>query len=113
MWWVIYYADGSAFSSQDGSPDEAPARGVQVVIQHCERHGQEMVTNRHWYVWDRGRWVGLETVDALWDYLWRLGWKRVLSGRVIDHERYNNMLRQARDYCHSAEARAKAPWEAD
>jgi hypothetical protein len=112
MWWIAFYHDGT-FCSRDGGPDEAPARGVQVVIQHCRRHGQEMITNRHWYAWDRGRWVGLETVDGLWDYLWRPGWKRVLSGRVIDRETYNRILAQASAYCRYGDKRAAAPWEPD
>jgi len=30
--WIIYYSDGSIFSSDDGSWEKAPSLGVQVIL---------------------------------------------------------------------------------
>lgn len=112
-WWVVFYGDGSTFDSRAGGPDAAPARDVQMIYQHRPRDGQQKLAGVHWYVWRDGRWDGLETVDAIWDYLWSPGWKRVLSGRRIDSDTLNQISASAHRYCRFAEKRATAPWEPD
>lgn len=85
MDWVIRYADGSQFSSDDGGPEQAPRTGVLRVYHADEATGVsvEMAREGYW-VWRDGRWSGIDTPDGLWDYLWHQpGMCLVLSGRTI------------------------------
>ena len=46
--WIVYYQDGSTFSSEDGSPEKAPRDYVQVVMQdepfrHADRRHHRIV----------------------------------------------------------------------
>jgi hypothetical protein len=60
--WKIYYVDRSTFSSEDGTPKEAPAFGVITIVQRVE--GGERPTARldgeDFYYWvpSVGRWFG-------------------------------------------------------
>lgn len=69
MRWVIKYADGSTFSSEDGAPHEAPRWGVMRVYREDERVGvaYEPSPVGYW-IW-RENWMGLMTESGLWDYL--------------------------------------------
>lgn len=90
MWWRIYYGDGSIFS---GDPEGAPARNVQVIVQHCPDHGWQAVSGTDYYVWRGGRWFGVDKF-GLYDYLIDPGWKRVLFGRTLTREEYNLIWQQ-------------------
>ena len=51
--WVIWYADGSSFTSQDGPPEAAPRVGVQVVCMRDDRVGFIPWFNDHFYCWQK------------------------------------------------------------
>jgi len=76
--WRIYYADGSTFSSADGTWEDAPTRGVQVVV---------------WYHDD-----GLRTITAGEDvYTYGAGGVgAVKHGSWIDEAGYYRILDRAR-----------------
>lgn len=66
MWWRVYYADGSVFTSQEGEPWDAPRLGVQVVAQ--ERDGDhELVWGRDHFYYDPGAggWCTTDLFGAL------------------------------------------------
>jgi hypothetical protein len=88
--WVIYYSD-SEFSSEDGGPESAPARDVQVIVQSDEESGWVTQTGTDYYAWIGDRWQGRD-VFGLWDYLTGYGWKRVLFGRMITNEEYDAVM---------------------
>lgn len=74
MNWRIYYADGTTFSSADGSWDDAPARGVIAVVRPNPQTGRSVEKGRAFYIMDPDAgepWA----VDwpGLWDYLHRVG----------------------------------------
>jgi hypothetical protein len=77
--WVVYYGDGSTFSDQDGSPEDAPSLNVQAIT--CEPDG----------VWKGG------DIFGLFDYLSRPGWKRVLFGRIVTNIEYDSAVMLARN----------------
>ena len=97
MKWRVYYGDDSTFSDQDGGVDVAPFFDVQVIVQADKDHGWRTQTGDY-YVWDdRGLgycWWGVDDVGLI-DYLHTDGWKRVLLGRKITSNRYNDIMRRA------------------
>ena len=90
--WVVYYGDGSTYSSEDGS--SPPARDVQVIVQRHPEVGVELVTASDYYVWRNGRWWGVD-LFGLFDYLTRPGPKKVLFGRTIETEVYKRIIKRA------------------
>lgn len=116
MWWIIYYEDGSIFSSADGEPWRAPPFGIQVIHQHCLSTGQERIARCDWYVWrpTANRWFGIDTIDGLWRDLWRQTEPiTVRSGTRIDVESFNAISTLAHGNCRYGEKRRKPPWEPD
>jgi len=73
MEWRIYYADGTTFDSQAGSPRDAPAWGVQVIVQACIESGRYLLNTFDYYVHRGGKWYGVDGIGAL-DYLHEMGY---------------------------------------
>lgn len=58
--WIVYYLDGSTFSSKQGEPWHAPRRYVQIVMQTHPSKGREILTgygNTYNYWCWHGCWV--------------------------------------------------------
>ncbi len=55
--WIIYYADGSSFTSADGRPEDAPRQGVQVIAQANPEVGRRLYWDQDTYCWQGGEWV--------------------------------------------------------
>jgi hypothetical protein len=56
--WVIYYDDGTSFSSDDGDPSRAPKEGVQVVACADVGTGKLLWHSAEAYCWHiEGEWV--------------------------------------------------------
>jgi len=89
--WLIFYDDRDPYS---GLPEVAPERGVQAVIQEDETTGWYAITGHDFYVWLGTEWQGVDHF-GLWDYLASPGWKRVLFGRMIKAERYEEIQKAA------------------
>lgn len=68
--WRLYYADGSTFDSTQGGPPEAPAFGVQAVVQDCPDEGKHVLTQADYYWREGDRWSGGDFVGLL-DFLSR------------------------------------------
>ena len=49
--WIIYYGDGTTFSSDDGAPGDAPRQNVQVVAINDIRVGRALLWDRDYYCW--------------------------------------------------------------
>lgn len=54
--WIVYYADGSTFSSAQGEPNDAPSSGVIAVVQPSIMQGREILNRWPCYHWADGRW---------------------------------------------------------
>lgn len=89
---TIYYSDGT----YEGAPEGAMARDVQAIVQHHPKTGWQIEYTKDYYVW-QGERVGWSGVDifGLWDYLDQPGWKKVLFGRLINNEEYNEIITRA------------------
>jgi hypothetical protein len=92
--WRIFYDGSEWYDSNDGGPETAPARGVQVIVQDHREHRAEIVTGGDYYVWRDERWWATDII-GLWDYLCMDGWKRVLFGRMIVQDEYNAVVKEA------------------
>ena len=58
--WIIYYGDGSEFTSDDGTPAQAPAENIQVIAQNDGTVGRELLSMFDFYRYDEAyqKWVG-------------------------------------------------------
>ncbi len=92
MLWRIYYSD-STFDSTDGSPYDAPGRGVQCLLSYEDDVGVLFHRGTDFYWWD-GQWFGGD-IFGLYDYLAKPGPKTVKFGEIIDHKKYQAILKRA------------------
>lgn len=93
MRWKIFYDEGS-FGHLDGSPFDAPARGVQVVVQEDPDVGRRLMAQRDFYWWTPDGWFGGD-LAGLFDYLAEPGMKRVLFGRYVAYRKYDAAVKAA------------------
>lgn len=92
-WWRIYY-ESSIFSSDDGSPFEAPRTGVQFIVQ--EKDGDYTIVHaRDHYYWEpeRGGWCSSDIFGAI-DHLMRAKRQCLLFGRQMSDEDYREVHRR-------------------
>lgn len=83
MKWKIYYSDNTTYSDEDGPAWNAPAWGVQVIVQYAPKrellHGSAIQTaycyreDGFWYVSD---------MPGMYDYLAMPGMKKIIFGRT-------------------------------
>lgn len=93
MKWKIFYSDGSAYTDEDGAPELAPKRGVQVIAIACEITGYRFEREEHHYIWKDG-WFATDNF-GLFDYLIDPGYKIVLFGRTLSTKEYKAILSKA------------------
>lgn len=87
--WCIYYPDGKTFSSDDGAPQDAPARGVQVIVQEDYDVGFHLQTGDDYYLWNGEKFVGVD-IFGLFDFLIETG--LVKFGRMITNAEYREIF---------------------
>ena len=95
--WRIYYADGSTFSSVEGTPHEAPAFGVQAVCQPEPDVGLETLHAFDYYAYMGGVWLGFCGHDALVDHVtaYAPDIEALKVGRQIPRQQYQAIMRFA------------------
>lgn len=54
--WVIYYADGSTFDS-DQVPEDAPSSGVQIIVEYRDNSSWQYRYGADYYHWNGTSWV--------------------------------------------------------
>ena len=94
--WRIYYDNGE-FSSEDGSPRDAPRTGVVAIIQSDEWVGYQIVHAQDYYYYEPGigGWFCSDLIGAH-DHLVRCREPLVLFGRMIDAKEYRALLDRIR-----------------
>lgn len=112
MKWKIWYDDGFSVSDGDANPEEVPARGVEAITRPDEKVGYKILTgfDYYWWVGDEKQWFGGDNF-GLWDYLAQPGWKKVLFGRSMTDEKYEELLEKARNDPDLPEKSARYPDE--
>jgi len=91
--WKVYYGDGSTISSNDSEAEDIPSRNVICIVNKHEDVGRQIVT-RHDYFWFDGFWTGGD-IFGLFDYLLCPGWRKVLFGRTIKTDQYDQIVKRA------------------
>lgn len=91
--WTIYYADSGAFSEKDGTPFDAPARGVTVIVQPDPFNEYRTVTGDY-YIFQPWGWEGVD-LFGLWDYLADPGPKAVKFGRTLPTRDFEKIFLKA------------------
>lgn len=94
--WCIFYGDGSTYSNEDGSIWDAPARDVQVIVQHHENVNWYSQTGGDYYIWRGNTWLGVD-IFGLFDYLIDPGYKKVLFGRTISSVEFQSIFNKAKN----------------
>jgi hypothetical protein len=92
MDWKIYYADGSTYSDDDGSPETAPPDGIEVIVQTDPRVGRSIIDGKDWYVFDGCKWVGMDD-DGMKAWFRQQG--LVKQGLTLSRPRYDEILHAA------------------
>lgn len=90
--WKIFYDDGKHFSG--GCPWEAPGLGVLIIVEKDPECGRRLVSGYDFYIWRDQQWYGVDYFGLI-DYLIQPGEKKVLLGRTVTNERYNEVYHQA------------------
>jgi hypothetical protein len=103
----VYYGDGSTY---DGEVADAPALGVQVIVEPDARVGRVLWQRKDYYWFSDGHWSGGD-IFGLFDYLARPGMKRVLFGRSVHAATFDDILQQAIDDPDFAPKSAWRDWE--
>lgn len=95
MDWRIYYGDGTTFTSEEGTPSDAPALDVQAIVTRTNADRRNVVSVHGWdYYWRLdGEWWGGD-LFGLFDALLRKA-HPVLFGRTIDTNRHGEIIAQA------------------
>lgn len=94
--WKIFYDGGIVHGSEDSGPENAPPRGVLVIVQQDRKNNWTTISGYDYYIWDveRGRWWGADRIGYI-DYLLLPGWKRVLFGRMVTSEEFDATFQAA------------------
>ena len=81
--WRIYYGDGSTFDSSLGKPDDAPAFGVQTVVEQDDSVGRTILAGFDWYYYhvESGKWWGSDIHGLLDKLLFRIEVVAISQGR--------------------------------
>lgn len=96
MRWRVYYTGGRSFSDVDGSPYDAPALSVQIIVQTESAVGRYFVAQRDFYWWDAERqfWFGGDQA-GFYQYLFGRGPKMVLFGTYVTNDEYQECVKLA------------------
>ena len=96
--WRIYYDDGSTFDNTMGTPNEAPAYGVQIIIRTHPENGAMLVYRWDFYYWQEGKgWFGGDIFGLLDQLLHDTENKirAVKQGRTLVTEDFNVIFNRA------------------
>ena len=93
MPWRVYYDGGGVFSSDEGTPSDAPAWGVLVVLDsEPEREYQNPIHSKDYYLYVDGGWVGVDFTGLL-DRLTQMGLVKV--GRTVHEAEFMRAVERA------------------
>lgn len=99
MEWVIYYADGTKFTSGDGFPEDSPKWGLVAIAQKVDGSVMPLVGD---YFTFRGRWYNHDLtgiVDQMTHFAKDIQAFRV--GRYVDEQIYKSILTEIHTWAHS------------
>lgn len=99
MKWKIFYSNGSTFSDEDGKPEDAPKRHVQVINVEDGRCGRRVLKFCDYYVWsDRiGRWIDCSDAASAILRMLSVGNHCIIAGEYLREKDFERILIQAHE----------------
>jgi hypothetical protein len=102
MEWSIWYANGTTFDSDDGTPADAPGSDVVVITQKLPERkavtvaGQSFSTVEgfDWYLFRDGMWFA-SNLMGLCQYVAEPGRKIIKMGRWVHPQVYDDCMKEA------------------
>ena len=92
--WTLFYADGNTFSSEDGTPDQAPSYGLLIVAQLLNGR-RELLFNQNFYFHVGGEWFGMDEYGVRERLRERLPVQAMIQGRYVSIRDYSAAHRVA------------------
>jgi hypothetical protein len=100
--WIIFYTDGSVFTSADGSAWDAPRRSVQRIASgRADKHNDFYNVQQYdYFYWEpeHGGWNGGDNF-TIFDHLLRAARPCVIFGRMLSDEGWQDRHKKMNDYC--------------
>lgn len=98
--WRLYYADGSTYDDLQGSPYDAPPRGLLVIVMRDDEVGRVVLAGADNYAWKGWGWTRLVPTDALGlaDYLGEATAacpSKVVRGATVSNAAFAAAMRRA------------------
>jgi hypothetical protein len=97
VWWRVYYSDGSVYTSQDGTPFDAPRQDVQVIAQ--EKDGDYQLAHGRDYFYfeeDRGGFAACDLFSAF-DHLVRARRQCLFFGRMLSDSDWRALFARVKE----------------
>ena len=97
MNWRIYYDGGRVFTSEDGTPWDAPRTGVQIIVQEHDRVGWEILNSadEYYYEADKRGWYEAKGF-TFYEHLIRAKRPLIVFGRMVSNAEYSALLTQVK-----------------
>jgi hypothetical protein len=101
--WIVFYTDGSTFSSADGTPWDAPRIGVQCVASCKDEQERDWYTIQqvegYYYEKDRGGWLEFENERTFWLHFFRATHPCAVFGEMVTDSKWRSLFERITDYC--------------
>lgn len=101
--WIIFYTDGSVFTSADGSPWEAPRANVQRIANSKTGHEKDWYNVQSYdffyYEQDRGGWNEARDIATVTLHLLRASKPLVVFGAMLSDKNWQQAHRRMNEYC--------------
>lgn len=96
--WKIYYDNGDTFTSEQGTPWDAPRTGVIAIVHTNAQVGWEIVHAYDYFYYEEkvGGWRASDQF-GMYDHLIRCKNPLILFGRMTDDESYHFLLKRIRE----------------
>lgn len=93
--WRIYYADGQRFSSNDGTPEQAPGYGVVCIRQSVEH---DDLFNETYYFWHKEKqcWFNVDFIGLVdWLVTDAKNISTLKVGRTVTRKEFKELMRRS------------------
>jgi hypothetical protein len=99
--WIIFYTDGTTFTSVDGEPWDAPRRSVQCIASYRELNDWYHIhgTDYFYYEEEHGGWNDARDIFSAFDHILRAKYPCLLIGRMLSDEGFAETFKLIKQYC--------------
>lgn len=93
--WKVYYGDFSTFSNLNGDIYSVPSVNVQAICVKDNKVGRMILSRKDFYSIDEMENFSGFDLFGLFDYLSQNGPKKILFGRTIPNEKFDEIIKLA------------------